>query len=137
MKSITLPKHQVRILKQVAITLTIACSYYIWLQITNIGLPCIYNTITGYYCPGCGVTRMFLALLQFDFLQAFKSNSLIFLLLPYGVFSFFRHTIYLYRNGKSYPYKKYHTVILFILLLFTIIFTIARNIPALYFLSPQ
>ena len=30
----------------------------------NKGLPCMFYSITGYYCPGCGGTRAVLALLS-------------------------------------------------------------------------
>ncbi|MGB1508388.1 MAG: DUF2752 domain-containing protein [Crocinitomicaceae bacterium] len=38
------------------------------------------------HCPGCGLTRAFIHLLNFDLSEAFHSNWLIFLVLPVGLF---------------------------------------------------
>lgn len=56
-------------------------TYYIFSQITNIYIPCLYYTTTGLLCPGCGTTRMFLSLIKFDFAAAFSYNPVMFVLL--------------------------------------------------------
>ena len=33
-------------------------------------IPCMFHQITGLYCPGCGVSRMCLALFRLDFVSA-------------------------------------------------------------------
>ena len=43
-------------------------------------IPCFFHKITGFYCPGCGITRMLLSLLHLDFYQAFRWNPFLFLL---------------------------------------------------------
>ncbi len=40
---------------------------------------CLFNSITGYYCPGCGSQRAIHSLLHFDFTGAVSYN---FLFLP-------------------------------------------------------
>ena len=35
------------------------------------GLPCVFRSITGIPCPGCGMTRAWLATLRLDFSAAF------------------------------------------------------------------
>ena len=45
----------------------------------------MFHQITGLYCPGCGVSRMCLALFRLDFVSAFRANAAIFLLLPAGL----------------------------------------------------
>ncbi|MFO7702012.1 MAG: DUF2752 domain-containing protein [Psychroflexus maritimus] len=44
-------------------------------------LPCIFNSYTGYQCPGCGGQRAFHELLHGNFSQAFQLNPLIFVVL--------------------------------------------------------
>lgn len=44
-------------------------------------LPCIFNSFTGYQCPGCGGQRAFHELLHGNFSQAFQLNPLIFVVL--------------------------------------------------------
>ena len=42
----------------------------------GIPVPCVFNQLTGLYCPGCGNTRAVLALLRFDFSGMFRHNLL-------------------------------------------------------------
>lgn len=39
-------------------------------------LPCMFRAFTGFYCPGCGLTRMLHALAHFDLARAFTMNPL-------------------------------------------------------------
>lgn len=70
-----------KILKIYAGILLIGTLYYVWGQITGLYLPCFYYATTGLLCPGCGVSRMFLALARLDIPAAFGSNPVIFVLL--------------------------------------------------------
>ena len=54
----------------------------VWLSDHGMGIPCVFYSLTGLQCPGCGVTRMFSALFKGDFAAAYHSNAAIFLLLP-------------------------------------------------------
>ena len=40
----------------------------------GIGIACPFERLTGYQCPGCGVSGMFLSLLKGDLSGAFSSN---------------------------------------------------------------
>ncbi|MDE5796277.1 MAG: DUF2752 domain-containing protein [Muribaculaceae bacterium] len=44
---------------------------------------CIFHTITGLQCPGCGSQRLIHALLHADFAGAWRANALLLLMLPY------------------------------------------------------
>lgn len=52
----------------------------------DICFPCLWTAIFGVHCLGCGLTTAFIALLGFDFIGAYTSNPLIFIVLPAGVF---------------------------------------------------
>ena len=96
----------------------------------NQDLKCFFYEITGLYCPGCGITRMILSLVQFDFYQAFRYNPLIFL---FGIF-FVLYVVYCFIR-----YKKYKTVsnkLSIALAIITILFGILRNISLFNFLAP-
>ena len=55
------------------------------------GIPCPIKAVTGFYCPGCGITRCIFALLSGDIKRAFRYNQLVFCLLP-----FFNFIIFIY-----------------------------------------
>ena len=40
------------------------------IRITRLMLPCIFHTVTGLYCPGCGGTRACIAFLHGHFLRS-------------------------------------------------------------------
>ena len=52
------------------------------LWLTGLSIPCPVHALTGLLCPGCGVTRMCMALLALDFPAAWSANPVLLLLLP-------------------------------------------------------
>ena len=40
------------------------------------GMPCLFRTLTGWQCPGCGMTHAVVALLRLDIRTAFACNAL-------------------------------------------------------------
>lgn len=50
--------------------------YLVWFQKTGFGIPCAFRLITGYLCPGCGITRALSLVFQFKFREAFSYNAL-------------------------------------------------------------
>ena len=45
-------------------------------------IPCLWKTIFGFHCPGCGLTTAFISLMKLDYREAFEKNWLIFIILP-------------------------------------------------------
>lgn len=90
---------------------------------------CPIKTLTGLDCPGCGITRMFVALSHGHIYQAFRYNPLVFIELPILII-----LILLYKfNKKS---RKVVNILFVILLVITIVYGVLRNIPMFYFLAP-
>ena len=58
--------------------------YYIFIRVTGLSLPCPINFVTDgkIRCPGCGITRLFLALSKGDINGAFNANQCLFVLIP-------------------------------------------------------
>jgi hypothetical protein len=54
----------------------------------DVCIPCLWKTIFGFHCPGCGLTTAFIGLMELDFRKAFESNWIIFILVPFGVYYF-------------------------------------------------
>ena len=84
-------------LKLLLAVVFVGICYYIWILLTGLKIPCIFNELTGFLCPGCGITRMFMALFRLDFKSAFAYNKAMFFILP--VFS----AVYLF---ETYRYVK-------------------------------
>jgi hypothetical protein len=51
--------------------------------IVDITIPCFFSYVFDIHCPGCGLTRSFIEILQLNFKKSFEYNILI---LPIGVF---------------------------------------------------
>ena len=81
---------------------SIGMLYYLWLRATGIGIPCLFRLITGYRCPGCGLTTMCLNLLDFKFVLAYHSNKFVFVSIPFLIFVFL-YQCYLTANKKKEP----------------------------------
>ncbi|GLC82568.1 DUF2752 domain-containing protein [Lacrimispora brassicae] len=61
-----------------------------WLKkIFGLGLPCLFHSLTGLYCPGCGGTRAIRSLLRGDLRMSFQYHPLVL----YAVFVFFLELI--------------------------------------------
>jgi hypothetical protein len=52
----------------------------------DICIPCLWSTIFGVKCPGCGLTTATINILQFHFAAAWEANRLAFIILPVGIF---------------------------------------------------
>lgn len=91
----------------------------------GIGIPCVFHRFTGLYCPGCGMTRALISLIQFNPHQAIRYNALI-IFLPLYLYCFFKVNK---SNKKNY-------IIIYILLVVTLLYSIFRNIGEFSYLAP-
>lgn len=105
-----------------------------WIQ-TGIAVPCIFHKLTGFYCPGCGISRMSLSLLQLNLYKAFHYNSGVMIILPILIILFVRFILFYIRGEKKKTSKLYQIVVI-IMLIWLIIFGVLRNIPAFGYLAP-
>lgn len=99
----------------------------------DIGVLCPLHEIFGIDCPGCGGTRMAVALINLNFYQAFRWNPLLFLTLPIcGV-------IYIWQVYTYVRYNKLWDKLDTFLIGYLIVigfFTILRNMPVFNWLAP-
>lgn len=101
--------------------------YAIAAKQTGVGIPCLFYTITGLYCPGCGMTRMIAAILDGDFTAAMHYNCAAFFLLPFGIIIYLCWA-YRYITTGNLPLNKYENIALYALLIIFVVFGILRNI---------
>ncbi len=54
----------------------LVCSIYVLISLLWIDeyTNCLFKMVTGFPCPGCGLTRAFLSILHFDFKASFFYN---------------------------------------------------------------
>lgn len=74
--------------------------YGLFVRKTGLGIPCMFHLLTGLKCPGCGVTRMAVALLQLDFAGAFEANPAVLVLSPVLLAVFIKSAKTYIRTGR-------------------------------------
>ncbi len=94
----------------------------------NIFPRCIFNSLTGYYCPGCGSQRAIHSLLHLDFAGVAGNNFLFipaFLLLLYHYIHPVLNRLFNWKLPNFFYYRSTPWIIFGIV----IIFWVLRNIP--------
>lgn len=107
----------------------LALSVFVYLKDPFNGpiLPCIFNQITGLYCPGCGMTRAVNACFRLNFYQALRFNALLFIMpIMLGAY-------YLATYQKKIRLAK---AILLVMIVLAAGYGILRNIPLFDYLAP-
>lgn len=66
-------------------------------------VPCLFRRVTGWKCPGCGVTSLCLALLRLDLPAAWAANPVLLLLSPFIAFLAARMAVRYVRGGSPAP----------------------------------
>lgn len=99
--------------------------------ITGYGIPCIFRLITGFKCPGCGLTHAYIELFKGNLGGAIDHNILSVTLLPIiGIFLLYK-AIILLRTGDI-SMKKWENVLLILCGLVIAVFFVYRNIPIFF-----
>lgn len=86
---------------------------------------CPFKALTGILCPGCGMTRAFLALAEADLITAFHSNPFSIPLFAFVVFSAFHTRLPIARRINNYLPE----LILFVVILWWVW---ARLVPGVF-----
>ena len=114
------------IIKIYCIILAITIPYAFWVKFTGLGIPCIVFELTGYKCPGCGISRMFISMLNLDFYHAFLHNQAMFVSFfvwnAIAFFAFIGKPAFLRKSKFIYS-------LVSVTIASWIIFSIIRNVP--------
>ena len=104
-------------------------AYFLVITFTSLRIPCIFHLLTGYLCPGCGVTRMAYALIHLDFKGAFAYNPYVLCILPFLIpYGVYRSRKFI--NGSGDHYSPLETAVLVLLLIGALLFGVIRNLPS-------
>jgi len=112
----------------IIIILFLGVLYYFAREKWGIEIPCFFHEFTGFFCPGCGITRLFVSLIHLDFYNAFRYNPLVFvLMILYGLYIIVK---------LKYKNLKIPNWVIYVILGVTIGFGILRNVPGFEWLRP-
>lgn len=96
-------------------------------------LPCVFNLVTGLYCPGCGTGRASYSILHGRFVDAFCYNPLMMILLPLIGLYIAARTVDWVITGGNHIDKKINMKFLTGVLVVVLIYGVLRNIPVFPF----
>ncbi len=89
---------------------------------------CLFHSVTGGYCPGCGSQRALHSLLHFD-IAGVISYNLLFLPAAFLVLYHYSHKLLNGAFGWHLPHLFYFKNTPWVILGFVILFWIVRNLP--------
>ena len=124
------------VLKKTLPWLGLGVAYLLFCRLTGWGIPCIFQVITGWHCPGCGLSRMCIALSRFDLYGAARANIFALCLLPTGGGYLVYKTVRYIKTGS----RKDPAVVNIccdILAVLAVLFGVLRNLEAFGFLAPH
>lgn len=109
-----------------AMVLAAGFAYYVAARFF-FAIPCMFRTLTGFKCPGCGITHMLVAELQLNFTQAYAANPALYLLQP--VIGYFIGKMYIcWFLDKKCRWCRAENVLLYVVATILVVFGIVRNI---------
>ncbi len=94
-------------------------------------LVCLSNAVTGYYCPSCGISRMFYELSHFNFIDAIRNNAIFFFLfIPIVTYISLKYYLHFILEKDVLPGIKFNKWLIILAIIIFILFTVVRNIPS-------
>lgn len=102
-------------------------AYALFIQCTGLGIPCVFRLVTGYRCPGCGMTHAAMALIHGQPKIAFRENPLSLSVMPLLLFyGAYRAEVYI-RTART-DFRKWEIVFLGVLWVVVLLFWLLRNL---------
>lgn len=116
----------IKVLNLVAKIGLVGFLYYL-LLIYGVHVPCVFRTITGLKCPGCGISRMFLGLFAGDIEKAWYFNCFVLTLIPFGgLYGVYKVGKYIKTGSKDT--NRVEEMFLIILAILALVFMVIRNL---------
>ena len=122
--------HRVKKLLAVGLgILALGLGYAAFIHLTGWAIPCLFRQVTGFKCPGCGVTRMLSALLHGDWRGAWESNAAVLTLSPVLAGLVGLSLVRWIRTGSA-RLPRWADAVTVVCVVLLLLFTVARNLPA-------
>lgn len=115
-----------KVIREAALVAACGLLYLVWVSRTGIGFPCVFRLITGFKCPGCGITHAAIHLSQGRFAEAWADNQLVILLLPVLLPYLVWRTVRYVRTEED-SFSPPELVFLILMFAVTILFGVLRN----------
>ena len=109
-------------------------AYLLLVLFTPFRIPCMFHLITGFSCPGCGISRFFVEFAHLRIISVFRQNLAVGILLP--VWGIIGVPEFWFNPPQLAPGSKLINMLTWFSLILVIIFGILRNIPGFEFLLP-
>ncbi|WP_294553663.1 DUF2752 domain-containing protein [uncultured Pseudoflavonifractor sp.] len=106
----------------------IGLAYAVFVGLTGLSIPCPVRALTGLLCPGCGVTRLCMALLRLDFAAAWDANPVLLLLLPVLAALLARQAARYVKSGRS-ALSRGESALVWGMAAVLLLWGVARNLP--------
>ena len=112
-------------------SILLACGLlYGWLCITTgVAVPCVFYQITGFSCPGCGITRMCLNILRGNIAEAIKCNPAVFFCTPPFAIIVACSLLRYIKTGER-TMRKWQNAVLYIIIGVLLVHGVLRNVMA-------
>ena len=122
-------KKVIKLLFLIILLLVLILSYYAINRRFGIGIPCVFYELTGYKCPGCGMTRAVFSIIEGNFKAAFSYNKTIILVVPFLFgYVFYKSYLYLCNREMSKKISKIINIFAIFIVCLLIVYGILRNI---------
>lgn len=110
-----------------AIALAALIAYALFVHFTGLAIPCLFHTVTRLNCPGCGISRFGISVLQLKWSEAIRYNYMAPLIVIYVAYVIVSASVCYIRTGlwKVTPKPAWLNWVFLALLL---IWSIFRNI---------
>ena len=116
-----------RLLRNVGIVCLLGGAYALICTHFGVGIPCLFRKLTGFLCPGCGVSRLCLCLLRLDFAGAWAANPALFSLLPFVAVLAVRLAVR-YVKSVSRKLTKAENILTYTACAILLVFGVVRNL---------
>lgn len=90
--------------------------------------PCLFRTLTGLYCPGCGSRSALIQLARGNLYAAWRLNPLMILFLPAAALFLLSQAKILF-TGRSLPRLHLHPALVWAIFYLILAYWVLRNIP--------